>query len=184
VDCKGADAALNFISLPGDEGVIPPSANLQLLAGIEDIEKNVHHWVIVDCRDKESYNEGHIPSAIHLGETCNDFFRGDLEVKGQGVFKHLGMRRWMSLKRNSALPDQHGEDRRLLMTAKWEILQPGRATASWQDMPLCRFGSWNISGIRMSVSLDGGIMRWSAAGKTLETKENRLCVVLSSRQMC
>ncbi|MBI5195049.1 MAG: sulfurtransferase [Nitrospirae bacterium] len=56
--------------------------NLYLLTQPEELEKSLGMWIVVDCRPKDLYDEGHIPTAIHLGETCNDFFRDDLEIKG------------------------------------------------------------------------------------------------------
>ncbi|MBI4699135.1 MAG: hypothetical protein HY758_09620, partial [Nitrospirae bacterium] len=67
-------------------------ANPQLLLSPADVEKNIGKWVIVDCREKDLYDKGHIPSAIHLGETCNNFFREDLDIKGIGIVKNLKMR--------------------------------------------------------------------------------------------
>ena len=56
--------------------------NLHLLTQPEELEKSLGKWIVVDCRPKDLYDEGHIPTAIHLGETCNDFFREDMEIKG------------------------------------------------------------------------------------------------------
>lgn len=165
---------LSFISLPGDEGVIPPSANLQLLAGIEDVEKNVNHWVIVDCRDKDSYNEGHIPSAIHLGETCNDFFRGDLEVKGQGVFEHLGMRPVVELEKKLGVVGISMEKTVVFYDGKMGDPAAGKSYGILAGYAFVPFWFMEYLGHQDVRVLDGGIMAWSTAGKPLETKENRL----------
>lgn len=66
---------LPFIGLPGDEGVIPKGANPHLLVTPADIEKNKGNWIVLDCRDKDSYNEGHIPGAISLGGRCHTLIR-------------------------------------------------------------------------------------------------------------
>lgn len=165
---------LAFISLPGDEGVIPPGANLQLLAGIEDIEKNEHHWIIVDCRDKESYNEGHIPSAIHLGETCNNFFRGDLEVKGKGVFPNLGMRPVAELEKKLALAGISMEKTVVFYDGKMGDAAAGKTYGILAGYAFVPFWFMEYLGHQDVRVLDGGIMAWAAAGKPLETKENRL----------
>jgi thiosulfate/3-mercaptopyruvate sulfurtransferase len=165
---------LSFISLPGDEGVIPPGANLQLLARIEEVEKNVHHWVIVDCRDKESYNEGHIPSAIHLGETCNDFFRGDLEVKGQGVFGHLGMRPVDELEKKLGAAGISMGQTVVFYDGKMGDPAAGKSYGILAGYAFVPFWFMEYLGHQDVRVLDGGIMAWSAAGKSLETKENRL----------
>lgn len=165
---------LSFISLPGDEGVIPPSANLQLLAGIEDVEKNVNHWIIVDCRDKESYNEGHIPSAIHLGETCNDFFKGDLEVKGQGVFKNLGMRPVDELEKKLGIAGISMEKTIVFYDGKMGDPAVGKNYGILAGYSFVPFWFMEYLGHQDVRVLDGGIIAWNAAGKPLETKENRL----------
>jgi thiosulfate/3-mercaptopyruvate sulfurtransferase len=165
---------LSFISMPGDEGVIPPSANLQLLAGVEDIEKNLHHWVIVDCRDKESYMQGHIPSAIHLGETCNDFFRGNLEVKGQGVFEHLGMRPVEELEKRLGTAGISMEKTIVFYDGKMGDPAAGQSWGILAGYAFVPFWFMEYLGHQDVRVLDGGIMAWSGAGKSLEAKENRL----------
>jgi len=165
---------LAFISLPGDEGVIPPSANLHLLAGIEDIVKNVRHWVIVDCRDKESYDEGHIPSAIHLGETCNDFFRGDLEVKGQGVFKNLGMRPVAELEKKLGAVGISMEKTVVFYDGKMGNPAAGKSYGILAGYAFVPFWFMEYLGHQDVRVLDGGIMAWQAAEKPLETRENKL----------
>ncbi|MEW6408844.1 MAG: rhodanese-like domain-containing protein, partial [Nitrospirota bacterium] len=69
-------AYVKLPAMPGDEK-IPEGVNLHLLIQTADLEKNLGKWIVVDCRPKDLYDEGHIPTAIHLGETCNDFFRDD-----------------------------------------------------------------------------------------------------------
>lgn len=177
-DAKAPMPRLGFISLPGDEGVIPPSANLQLLAGIEDIEKNVHHWIIVDCRDKESYNEGHIPSAIHLGETCNDFFRGNLEVKSQGVFEHLGMRPVDELEKKLGATGISMEKTVVFYDGKMGDPAAGKSYGLLAGYAFVPFWFMEYLGHQDVRVLDGGIVAWTAAGKPLETRENRLASTL------
>jgi thiosulfate/3-mercaptopyruvate sulfurtransferase len=175
---------LAFISLPGDEGVIPAGANLQLLAGIEDIEKNMRHfdWVIVDCRDKESYNEGHIPSAIHLGETCNDFFRGNLEVKGQGVFGNLGMRPVDELEKKLGVAGISMDKTIVFYDGKMGS-PPDKSYGILAGYAFVPFWFMEYLGHQDVRVLDGGIMAWSAAGKPLETKENRLASTVFKAQV-
>ncbi len=48
---------------------------LEMIIGDED-------WVIIDCRPKKAYDEGHIPHSISLGDTCIRVLLGaDLKPK-------------------------------------------------------------------------------------------------------
>lgn len=39
-------------------------------------------WIIIDCRDKKAYGEGHIMRAITMGDTCAKVFTGpDAKIK-------------------------------------------------------------------------------------------------------
>ena len=71
---------LPFINMSGDEGVIPQGANPQLLVTTADIEKNKNNWIVLDGRDKASYDEGHIPSAISLGGRAHVLIRDTEKV--------------------------------------------------------------------------------------------------------
>lgn len=73
-------------------------ANPHLLADVKMVadNKDKPDWVVIDCRDKKAYDDGHIPGAISLGDTCAKILRdttsrikkvGDLEkiLGGAGV---------------------------------------------------------------------------------------------------
>lgn len=48
---------------------------LEMIIGDED-------WVIIDCRPKKAYDEGHIPHSVTLGDTCSRVLLGaDLRPK-------------------------------------------------------------------------------------------------------
>jgi len=165
---------LAFISLPGDEGVIPAGANMQILASADDVEKNARSWIVVDCRDRESYNEGHIPSAIHLGETCNDFFRGDLEVKTQGLFKNLGMRPVEELERKLGAAGLSMDKTIVFYDGKMGNPTVGKSYGILAGYAFVPFWFMEYLGHQDVRVLDGGIMAWVAVDKPLETKDNRL----------
>lgn len=163
-----------FIGMPGDEGVIPPGANLQLLANVTDVEKNIGNWIIVDCRTKSLYDGGHIPSAIHLGETCNDFFRGSLEVKGQGTFENLGMRPVEELEKKISSAGLRSDKTILFYDGRMGDPAAGEnygVLAGYVFVPFWFMEYLGHSDVRV---LDGGVMAWESEGKNLETKENRL----------
>lgn len=69
-------ATLLFVGISGctpkSEQVKP---NPYLLITPADIEKNMGKWILLDCRDKASYDEGHIPGAITLGGRCHTLIR-------------------------------------------------------------------------------------------------------------
>jgi len=52
-------------------------ANPALLADVKIVADNIAKpdWVVIDCRDKKAYDAGHIPGAIHLGDTCAKVLR-------------------------------------------------------------------------------------------------------------
>jgi len=74
-------AALLFA---GTSGCAPKSEqvkpNPHLLITTADIKKNMGKWIILDCRDKASYDEGHIPGAISLGGRCHVLIRDTQKI--------------------------------------------------------------------------------------------------------
>jgi thiosulfate/3-mercaptopyruvate sulfurtransferase len=162
-------------ALPGDEK-IPEGANLQLLVQPADLEKNLGKWTVVDCRPKDLYDEGHIPTAIHLGETCNDFFREDLDIKGIGVVKEINLGKIEEIEKKLG---QAGisMDKTILFYDQRE--DPGEV---WKDRFYGIFAGyafvpfWYLEwmGHKDVKVLDAGIGSWVAEGKALETKPNKL----------
>jgi thiosulfate/3-mercaptopyruvate sulfurtransferase len=163
-----------FVSLPGDEGFIPPGANPQLLVTTADVEKNIGHWIIVDCRDKDLYDQGHIPSAIHLGESCNDFFRGDIEIKGQGVFKNLGMRPVEVLEQKLSRVGLGNDKTIIFYDGEMGNPAEGRNYGILAGFPFAAFWFMEYLGHEDVRVLDGGILAWKAEGRPLETTEHKL----------
>jgi len=61
-------------------------ADLRLLENIIGDED----WVLVDCRPKKAYDEGHIPLSITLGDTCAKVLLGaDLKPKAVGELEKI-----------------------------------------------------------------------------------------------
>lgn len=56
-------------------------ANPNLLMTIDEVERAADKpdWVILDCRDKKSYDAGHIPGAVTLGGACRYILRDGTE---------------------------------------------------------------------------------------------------------
>lgn len=160
---------------PGDEK-IPEEANLHLLVQPADLEKNLGKWIVIDCRPKDLYDEGHIPTAIHLGETCNDFFRDDLEIEGIGVIKDLKLGRVEELEKKLG---QVGisMDKTLLFYDQREDPEEarrGRYYGIFAGYAFVPFWYMEWLGHKDVRVLDGGIAAWVAEGKSLETKPNKL----------
>ncbi|MGE5799751.1 MAG: sulfurtransferase [Syntrophaceae bacterium] len=174
----GGDSAkmpkLAFIALPGDEGVIPAGANPQLLVTTADLEKNLGRWIVVDCREADLYAEGHIPSAIHLGETCNDFFRGDLEVKGQGMFRNLGMRPVEVLEKKLGGAGIGNEKTVVFYDGKMGDPAEGREFGILAGYAFVPFWFMEYLGHKDVRVLDGGIVAWTAEERAVEEKGNKL----------
>ncbi|MEW6108908.1 MAG: rhodanese-like domain-containing protein [Nitrospirota bacterium] len=171
---------LEFIELPAmpeEEKILKRmNLNLHLLAQPADLEKNLGDWIVIDCRPKDLYDNGHIPTAIHLGETCNDFFRDDLEIKGIGLLKDLALGKVEELEMKlSNVGIRH--DKTLVFYDQREI--PGDAEkgkyygifAGYAFVPFWYMEYLGHNDVRV---LDGGIGAWTAKGKPLEEKENKL----------
>lgn len=148
-------------------------ANPQLLVTPADIEKNKDKWVVIDCRDKadkvdkktnetiKGYDSGHIPGAISLGGECAKVLRTKEESV---VFK---------------------DDKGNVDTAKYEKILSDAGISSDKTVAVyadakgitsASVGYWVIDllGQKDVRFLNGGIEAWTGAGKSLETKENKL----------
>ncbi len=149
-------------------------ANPQLLVSPADLEKNIGKWIIVDCREKDLYDGGHIPSAVHLGESCNNFFREDLDIKGVGILKNLKMRPIAELeKRIGNVGLSH--DKTIIFYDSIEgDPAKGRFHGTFAGYVFVPFWYMEYLGHKDVRALNGGVEAWTAEGKTLEKKANTL----------
>ena len=190
----GGDAKLTpmlpFINMPGDEGVIPQGANPQLLVTTADIEKNKNNWIVLDCRDKASYDEGHIPGAISLGGRCHVLIRDTEKVikvvgkmkqdydfepirealeegklDNKTLFASLALRPVEQIEKIFA---QAGitNDKTVVIYSDAKDIAPG-----YHAVPFFTLEYFGHPDVRI---LDGGIEGWVAEGKQLEQKANKL----------
>lgn len=181
---------LPFINMPGDEGVIPQGANPQLLVNPADIEKNKNNWIVLDCRDKASYDEGHIPGSVSLGGRCHVLIRDTEKViKVVGKMKldydfepimealedgrldkktllaSLDLRPVEKIEKIFA---QSGitNDKTVVIYSDAKDIAPG-----YHAVPFFALEYLGHPDVRI---LDGGIAGWVEEGKPLEQKENKL----------
>lgn len=161
---------------PGEAGKALKGTNPHLLLQPADLEKNIGEWTIVDCRPKDLYDVGHIPTAIHLGETCNDFFRDDLEIKGIGVVKELAMGRIEELERKLG-KSGISQDRTLVFYDEREDpeeVKKERYYGIFAGYVFVPFWYLEYMGHKDVRVLDGGIGAWTTEGKSIEQKANKL----------
>jgi thiosulfate/3-mercaptopyruvate sulfurtransferase len=162
-------------AMPGDEK-IPEGANLPLLVQPSDLEEYLGKWILVDCRPKNLYDEGHIPTAIHLGETCNDFFRDDLNIKGIGVIKDLKLGQVEELEKKLSQAGISMEKTILFYDQREdpEDVRRDRFYGIFAGYAFVPFWYLEWLGHKDVRVLDGGIGAWVTAGKPIEKKENKL----------
>ncbi|MBT9171245.1 MAG: putative thiosulfate sulfurtransferase [Actinobacteria bacterium] len=139
-------------------------ANPHLLVSPADIEKNMGKWIVLDCRPTAAYNEGHIPGAIHLGDTCSRALRditgpaghiADMtEMKRQGEIEKI-------LGRAGISPD------------KTVVVYGDEVDANTQSAGVGFFvlEYWGHKDVRF---LNGGMNAWRGAGMKVETKPTKL----------
>lgn len=180
-----------IISLPGctsESG--QPLPNPQLLVTPADIERNIGKWIILDCRSKGLYDEGHIPGAITLGARCHTLIRdtgkiipivgemyddydfdvirealedGRIDVKT--LIASLSLRPVEQLERLfSGAGITH--DRTVVIYSDRKDIIPG-----YHAVPFFTLEYLGHKDVRI---LDGGINAWLDEGKPIEEKENRL----------
>lgn len=149
-------------------------ANPQLLLSPADVEKNIGKWVIVDCREKDLYDKGHIPSAIHLGETCNNFFREDLDIKGIGIVKNLKMRPLAEIEKRISSVGLSLDKTIVFYDSIEGDPAKGRFHGTFAGYVFVPFWYFEYLGHKDVRVLNGGIEAWTAAGKALDMKENKL----------
>jgi thiosulfate/3-mercaptopyruvate sulfurtransferase len=130
-------------------------ANPGLLADVKMVADNMgkRDWVVIDCRDEKAYAAGHIPGAITLGGACGKVLRDATlrEKKTEDLEKLLG-NAGVSLGKHVVL---YADARLITSTtvAFWIFEHLGHDKVHF---------------------LNGGLEAWEAAGKPLETTENKL----------
>jgi thiosulfate/3-mercaptopyruvate sulfurtransferase len=163
-------------------------ANPRLLVRPLDIETNSRKWTIVDCRDKASYDEGHIPGAISLGGRCHTVIRdtgkiipvvGKMEsdydpepikkaleegrLDRKTLLASLSLRPVEDLERLFAGAGI-SHDRTVVLYSDARDTLPG-----YHAVPFFTLEYLGHPDVRV---LDGGIEEWKAYRKPLETREH------------
>ncbi len=145
------------ITLIGLLSVILLTAGLSLadiLMTPDDVEKisGQPDWVILDCRTKKKYDEGHIPGAINLGDSCRVKLR-------DGTQRVLPVNKLEKILGDAGI----GNDKHVVVYSDGDIVH---ATV----------GFWILEylGHDKVHFLDGGIVEWKAQGKPLSKEETKL----------
>jgi thiosulfate/3-mercaptopyruvate sulfurtransferase len=172
------------------EDIIPQDANPQLLVTPSDIERNTGKWIVLDCRDKAAYDDGHIPGAISLGGRCHTLIRDtekiirligemkedyDFETIRDGLEKgriditslmdSLALRPVKELEKlfaNAGISN----DRTVVVYSDFKDILPG-----YHAVPFFALEYLGHPDVRI---LDGGIEAWVAEKRPFEQKENKL----------
>lgn len=127
--------------------------NPQLLVAPADVENNREKWVVLDCRDEQSYAAGHIPGAIHLGGPCGKVLR------------------------DTTLRVKKTEDlEKMLGAAGVSMEKPAVVYADAKLITSASVAFWILEylGHDKVYFLNGGIEAWKEADKPLENEEKKL----------
>ncbi len=126
----------------------------QIIMTVEDVEKILGNpnWVILDCRPKSKYDEGHIPGAISLGDTCRKKLR-------DGTQRVLPPDKLEAILGNAGI----GNDKHVVIYSDEDIVH---ATV----------GFWILEylGHDKTHFLNGGIVEWKSKGKPVSKEETKL----------
>lgn len=139
-------------------------ANPQLLVTPFEIDRGQGKWVIVDLRDRASYEKGHIPGAIHLGDRAHKLLRGDAVIAGR-TLPYLALRPVAELE---AVFSRAGitHDQTLVLYSDAEDILPGYAFVPFLVL--------EYLGHRDVRVLDGGFESWLTHRRPVETRVNTL----------
>ncbi len=157
--------------------------NPHLLVTAADMAKNMDKWVVIDCRNKDAYDEGHIPGAINLGDKCESLIRdskkisdkiGDTSLKeaiSKGTIDKSTIIAGFSIKPAEELEKIFAgagitHDKTVVIYSNHSDMMSGAH--------LIAFFILEYLGHQDVRVLDGGIEAWIAEGRSLEQKENKL----------
>ncbi|ADH86307.1 sulfurtransferase [Desulfurivibrio alkaliphilus] len=159
----------------GAGGSVPPGANPHLLVTPLEVWENREHWLIIDLRDRESYLEGHVPGAIHLGDRGHKMLREDryilfygdqdIDPKQGKLIEHLEPRPVAELEQVFAAAGVTREHTVILYSDLEDTL-PG-----YTFVPFVILEYLGHEDVRV---MDGGIENWWAHRLPLGQGENRL----------
>jgi thiosulfate/3-mercaptopyruvate sulfurtransferase len=132
--------------------------NPDLLMTPEILKKNLPDpsWVVIDCRKKKSYQEGHIPGSISLGKACGKALRDQQSIvldvnKLEAIFGKAGINNESTVVVYSDLKDIKGA--------------VNAAVTFW---------ILEYIGHKKVHFLNGGIEAWKADGNKLVKNETKL----------
>jgi len=134
-------------------------ANPKLLVTPADIEKNMGKWIVLDCRSKADYDAGHIPGAIHSGDTCS---KGLRDIAADEVTRQKKQEDIEKILGDAGIsPD------------KTVVVYGDKKDSNVQSAGV-GFYVMEYWGHKDARFLNGGIDSWTAEGKKLETAPTKL----------
>lgn len=157
--------------------------NPHLLVTPADVQKNMDKWLIIDCRDKESYNEGHIPGAISLDGRCETLMRDHEKITDKIGSTSLKEAISKGIIDKSAIIDgfriKPPEELEKIFASAG--ITHDKTVVVYSNRPdmmsgahLVAFFALEYLGHQDVRVLDGGIEAWTAEGRGLEQKDNKL----------
>ncbi|MBI5025226.1 MAG: sulfurtransferase [Nitrospirae bacterium] len=184
-------AALLFVSISAcKQKTKPAETNPHLLVTPADIKENIGKWIVIDCRSKALYNEGHIPGAISLGARCHTLLRDTEKIiaivgkmnddydfesirKGleEGTIEKKTLIASLSLRPVEDLEKLFAQagishDKTVVIYSDFRDILPG-----YHAVPFFTLEYLGHPDVRV---LDGGFEAWEAERYPVEKKENKL----------
>lgn len=128
-------------------------AHPDLLVTPDVVEKNITKpdWVVIDCRDLDSYTKGHIPGAISMGKPCSKALRDGTSRVFHDVSKYEKILGKLGI----------GNDTHVVTYGDAKTMESA-TVAFWVLEYLGHDGKTHV--------LNGGLDAWTKAGKKLATE--------------
>lgn len=138
--------------------------NPYLLVTPFDIDRKLGKWVIIDLRDRASYEGGHIPGAIHLGDRAYKLFLEDKVIAGRKA-ENIALR---------SVQELEEVFRRAGITHAQTLVLYSDAEDILSGLAFVPFFVLEYLGHKDVRWLDGGFREWQIYRRPLDTKPHKL----------
>lgn len=138
--------------------------NPYLLVTPFEIDRKLGKWVIIDLRDRASYEGGHIPGAIHLGDRAYKLFLEDKVIAGRKV-ENIALR---------SVQELEEVFRRAGITHAQTLVLYGDTEDIMSGLDFVPFFVLEYLGHKDVRWLDGGFGEWQRYGRPIDTKPHEL----------